>query len=122
MASNHAQFAAQEREQEESMLGPPSDTMAASPHSQDLVMLVRPTLQVHLETMNLSDLKATEMITRQVNGGDDGTTYYIKVKTELPQWPWIFVKIWEPPSVTDVSSIQFKGMKKMKEEYKLVTF
>ena len=40
----------------------------------------------------------------------------------MSKWPWAFVKIHEPPAVTSVSNVQFWGMKKMKEEYKLVTF
>jgi hypothetical protein len=122
IASKSAEFVANEREREEAMLGPPSKTMDASSHAQNLVMLVRPTLQVRLEMMHLDKLQATQMITRQVFNGDDGTMYYVKVQTSLSDWPWIFVKIWEPPLITDVSPVQFKEMKKMKEDYKLVTF
>jgi hypothetical protein len=85
-------------------------------------MILRPTLEVHLGTRHLDNLKATQMITRQVSNGDDGTMYYIKAKTGLADWPWIFVKIWSPPTITGVSPAQFKRMKKMDQEYKLVTF
>mmetsp|Transcript_14618 Transcript_14618/g.23731 ORF Transcript_14618/g.23731 Transcript_14618/m.23731 type:complete len:123 (-) Transcript_14618:209-577(-) len=109
---------------EEARLGPPSKTQDASEHAQQLVMLVKPTIEVHLETMHLDHLKATQMITRACISGDDGgTMFYVKCRTNLDDnWPWIFVKLYEPPVVTDVSPVQFKEMKKMDQEYKLVTF
>ena len=56
----------------------------------------------------------------QDNGG---TMYYIKCKvTGLDKWPWIFVKIYEPELVTLATPVAFRGLKKMKEEFKLVTF
>ena len=71
-------------------------------------------------------LEAKQMITRILKQNDnpknDGTMYYIKCKTDLSDWPWIFVKIYEPPMVTTASHVQFRSMKKMAEEYKLVTF
>jgi len=73
--------------------------------------------------------EAKQMIIREMNStaGDHagGKMYYVKVKTspgECKEWPWLFVKLYEPPIVTSVSRVEFKGLKKMKEEYKLVTF
>lgn len=110
-----------EHEKEEAILGPPSKTMDASEHAQLILMLVSKTIEVHLETFKLDTIKATQMITRQVSN-DQGTMYYIKAQVSCVKWPWIFVKIYEPPTVTDVSPAVFKGMKKMDQDYKLVTF
>ena len=129
--SKAAAMEAAKEEREEAALGPPSKTMDASAHSQELVMLVSRTIEQHLDLLPVPGKRrnfvATQMITRSVDGrgggaGEDGTMYYVKVQTHLEDWPWIFVKIHEPPLVTGVSRVQFKGMKKMKEEYKLVTF
>ena len=58
------------------------------------------------------------MITRDGGVDPKGTMYYAKVKKsgECKEWPSLFVKIYEPNLVTDVSRVGFKGLKKMKEE------
>ncbi|KAL9187124.1 hypothetical protein ACHAXT_010844 [Thalassiosira profunda] len=130
IASKHKAAKDEQLERLEAMLGPPSKTMDASNHVQELVMYVSKTLESHLDVLPVPgkrrDLQATQMITRSVrgsgNGENDGIMYYVKVKTHVAKWPWAFVKIHEPPAVTSVSNVQFWGMKKMKEEYKLVTF
>ena len=96
--------------------------MDADGYAQDLVMMVSKTIGLHLDTLNLGELKATQMITRDVMTGDKGTMYYVKVKTVLKDWPWVFVKIFEPPIITDASPVTFKGMKKMVQDFELVTF
>eukprot|EP00585_Thalassiosira_rotula_P001883 CAMPEP_0196140176 /NCGR_PEP_ID=MMETSP0910-20130528/7177_1 /TAXON_ID=49265 /ORGANISM="Thalassiosira rotula, Strain GSO102" /LENGTH=126 /DNA_ID=CAMNT_0041400999 /DNA_START=113 /DNA_END=493 /DNA_ORIENTATION=+ len=115
----------------EAALGPPSKTMDASEYAQELVMIVSRTIESHLNLLPVPgkrrDFKATQMITRSVDGsskgaGENGTMYYIKVKTPVEKWPWIFVKVHEPPLVTGVSRVKFEAMKKMDQEYKLVTF
>ena len=37
----------------------------------------------------------------------------------MGDWPWIFVKIHEPPTATGPMGVHFVSMKKMKEEYKV---
>mmetsp|Transcript_3708 Transcript_3708/g.8045 ORF Transcript_3708/g.8045 Transcript_3708/m.8045 type:complete len:126 (+) Transcript_3708:203-580(+) len=122
ISSKAAADAAHQKEEEEAALGPPSEIMDASDHAQDLVMIVSKTIGLHLDVMSLDDLKATQMITRAVSKLNDGTMYYVKAQTGLDEWPWIFVKIYEPPEVTDVSPVTFKDIKKMKDDFKLVTF
>jgi len=117
-------------QREEHALGPPSKTMDASAYAQELVYLVSKTIESHMdlwpEPGKRRTLEAKQMIIRVLKGKgegeNDGKMYYIKCKTEVTAWPWIFVKIYEPPLVTDVSRVEFRAMKKMKEEYKLVTF
>lgn len=120
-----------QHEREEAALGPPSKTMDASEHAQDLVLLVRKPIQFNLcdgpmPPAHKIELKATQMIKRDVKSGiqdNGGTMYYIKCKiTGLDKWPWVFVKIYEPELVTVATPVAFRGLKKMKEEYKLVTF
>ena len=123
-----ASYEATKKEREEAALGPPSKTMDATEHAQTLVMLVSGMVQADLGLLRpLQDLKATQMITRSVDNSVDpsangGTMYYVKVRTDLEDWPWLFVKIFEPPQVTDVSPVAFKGLKKMKDDFALVTF
>ena len=120
-----------QHEREEAALGPPSKTMDASEHAQDLVLLVRKPIQFNLcdgpiPPAHKIELKATQMIKRDVKSGiqdNGGTMYYIKCKvTGLDEWPWVFVKIYEPELVTVATPVAFRGLKKMKEEFKLVTF
>ena len=110
---------------EEQVLSPPSKVTDATEWSQTMVQLVRPNIEVHLGSKE-PDLKATQMITRIFTNSDDlqkpGKIHYIKAKTTNPDWPWIFVKVYEPPEITSVSPVKFREMKKMKEEYKLVVF
>ena len=75
-----------------------------------------------LETENLKTLKATQMITQPFQGDNNGTYYYVEVNTSAPKKPWIFVKIYEPPLVTDVSPIQLKDAKTVDESDTLKTF
>jgi len=105
--------------------------MDASEHAQDLVLIELKTIEFHLcdgpipPVQNI-EFEATQMITRDVKSGiqdSGGTMYYIKCKvTGLDKWPWIFVKIYEPALVSIASPVSFRGLKKMKEEFKLVTF
>lgn len=88
--SKNAEFVAKERERQEASLKPPSKVMDSSKYGQELLMLVRQTLEAHLEIMHLDHLKATQMITRSVRDGNDGTMYYIKAETALSDCPWIF--------------------------------
>lgn len=85
--------------------------------------MVKPVLDV--QVLGLSDkfetLTATQMITQTV-GNDQGMLYFVKVQTLNQKWPWLFLKIYEPPLITDVSKVTLKGFKKMKEEYNLITF
>mmetsp|Transcript_25278 Transcript_25278/g.42930 ORF Transcript_25278/g.42930 Transcript_25278/m.42930 type:complete len:134 (-) Transcript_25278:293-694(-) len=123
-------FDADLHQREEHALGPPSKTMDASEYAQELVYLVSKTIETHLNLLPVPGkrrtLEAKQMIIRVLKnkgeGENDGKMYYIKCKTEVAEWPWIFVKVYEPPLVTDVSRVGFRAMKKMKEEYKLVTF
>ena len=48
--------------------------------------------------------------------------YYIKARTDVRDWPWIFVKIHEPPTAYGATGVHFVSMKKMKEEYKVSQF
>mmetsp|Transcript_8036 Transcript_8036/g.17433 ORF Transcript_8036/g.17433 Transcript_8036/m.17433 type:complete len:139 (+) Transcript_8036:97-513(+) len=125
------QFAEEKHKRLEAALGPPSKTMDASEYAQELVYLVSKTIESHLGLLPVPgkrrEFKAMQMITRTVGGdaggaGAAGTMYYIKCTAPVKEWPWIFVKIHEPPTVTTVSQVQFEGMKKMDQEYKLVTF
>lgn len=112
---------------EEAALTPPSKVMDASAHAQLMLQIVRYTIERHLGSKE-QNLKATQMITRDfitTNGNDiGGRIYYVKAKTENPEWPWIFVKIYEPPLITGVPGfrVRFRQMKKMDREYELVTF
>uniref|UniRef100_A0A7S4N0A4 Cystatin domain-containing protein n=1 Tax=Odontella aurita TaxID=265563 RepID=A0A7S4N0A4_9STRA len=115
-------------EREEAALGPATKIMDASNNAQQLIMLVRKTIENHLDVDKLRALTATQMITRTVDSGGGaapgkgGIMYYVKVQTTLAEWPWIFVKIYEPPLVTTASPVGFRGMKKMKDDFKLITF
>ena len=113
----------------EAALGPPSKTMDASEYAQTMVGMVTRTIESHLGLLpqRKREFTATQMITRSVSGssggaGGGGTMYYVKIRTHVAEWPWVFVKIHEPPVITTVSNVEFVAMKKMKEEYKLVTF
>mmetsp|Transcript_8744 Transcript_8744/g.18746 ORF Transcript_8744/g.18746 Transcript_8744/m.18746 type:complete len:141 (+) Transcript_8744:245-667(+) len=116
----------------ENMLGPPSKTMDASEYAQELLMIVKRTIESHLNLLPIPGPKghkfaAKQMIVRSVRGnaggaGEEGKMYYIKARTDVGDWPWIFVKIHEPPTATGAMGVHFVSMKKMKEEYKLVTF
>merc|ERR1719384_2999747 len=117
-------------EREEAALSPPSKVMDASQHAQQLVQTVRKTIEFRLGSKE-RNLKATQMITRTFTNEpksrlfsnlDPGTIYYIKVKTSNENWPWIFVKIYEPPLVTNVFKVKFRNMRRMKNEFELVTF
>lgn len=120
-----------QHEREEAALGPASKSVDASEHAQDLVLIELKTIEFHLcdgpipPVQNI-EFEATQMITRDVKSGiqdSGGTMYYIKCKvTGLDKWPWIFVKIYEPALVSIASPVSFRGLKKMKEEFKLVTF
>lgn len=52
----------------------------ASENAQELLQIVRPTIEVHLSVQHLKELEATQMITRTVDNGDNGTMYYVKVE------------------------------------------
>ena len=129
ISSKAARFEAQKHEREEASLGPPSKTMDASEYAQELVLMVSKHIESDLGLLPVPGkrrhFKAEQMITRDGGVDPKGTMYYVKVKTspgECKEWSWLFVKIYEPNLVTDVSRVEFKGLKKMKEEYKLVTF
>mmetsp|Transcript_26164 Transcript_26164/g.39601 ORF Transcript_26164/g.39601 Transcript_26164/m.39601 type:complete len:140 (-) Transcript_26164:219-638(-) len=116
---------------EEAALTPPSKIMDASSHAQHLVLMVKRTIEQTLKSKE-NNLQATQMITRtftncNCNKGyrpssDAASLYFIKVKTSNKEWPWIFVKLYEPPVISSVSPVRVRGLKKMKEEYELVTF
>mmetsp|Transcript_22105 Transcript_22105/g.33410 ORF Transcript_22105/g.33410 Transcript_22105/m.33410 type:complete len:133 (+) Transcript_22105:34-432(+) len=117
-------------EKEEAQLGPPSKIMDASQHAQLLVQTVRKTIEFRLGSKAERNLKATQMITRTfintprsrlLPNLNPGTMYFIKVKTENKQYPWIFVKIYEPPVVTNVFKVKLRKMTKMDREYDLVS-
>mmetsp|Transcript_27859 Transcript_27859/g.39871 ORF Transcript_27859/g.39871 Transcript_27859/m.39871 type:complete len:134 (+) Transcript_27859:86-487(+) len=130
IASKAKAFDADLHQREEHALGPPSKTMDASEYAQELVYLVSRTVETHLNLLPVPGkrrtLEAKQMIIRVLKnrgeGENDGKMYYIKCKTDVAEWPWIFVKLYEPPLVTGVARVEFRAMKKMKEEYKLVTF
>mmetsp|Transcript_4655 Transcript_4655/g.7193 ORF Transcript_4655/g.7193 Transcript_4655/m.7193 type:complete len:134 (-) Transcript_4655:104-505(-) len=130
IASKAKAFDADLHQREEHALGPPSKTMDASEYAQDLVYLVSRTVESHLNLLPVPGkrrtLEAKQMIIRVLKnrggGENDGKMYYIKCKTEVAEWPWIFVKLYEPALVTNLARVEFRAMKKMKEEYKLVTF
>ena len=111
---------------EEASFAAPSKIMDASTHAQHLVQIIRYTIEGRLGSKE-PDLKATQMITREYLPAKNqigGTIYYVKVQTSNPEWPWLFVKLYEPPVITGVPGfrVRFRGLKKMKEEYQLVTF
>ena len=109
-------------QREQQVLTPPSKIMDASTHAQQLVQIIRQQISLQLGSKEMN-LKATQMITQTFTNSDKpGMIYYVKCSTTNPEWPWIFVKIYEPPTITSVSPVKFRGLKKMKEEYKLVTF
>lgn len=137
LSSKAKAFEAEKHEREEAAFGPPSKTMDSSEYAQELVYLVSKTIESHLNLLPVPgkrrSFEAKQMITRELersdgkyagdeNGKHNGMMYYVKVITQVKDWPWIFVKIYEPPLATGVSRVQFKGMKKMKEDFKLVTF
>jgi len=119
---------------EEDMLAKPSAVMDADEHAQNMIVQNRIAIEIQLGSFKPErNMKATQMITRgfiknigsSVHNSDDpngGTMYYIKTKTENKDWPWIFLKLYEPPCITCVSLVKFRGLKKMKQEYALVTF
>jgi hypothetical protein len=86
--------------------------------------MVKPALEMTLLTQSLQTLKATQMISRDaVAGANRGTMYYVKVKTSNAKMPWLFCKIYEPPTVTGVSPVQLKRVKQgVSESEPLVTF
>ena len=130
LSSKATAFEADKHDREEAALGPSSKTMDASAYAKELVYMVSKTIESHLNLLPIPGkrraFEAKQMITRDLrsrgDGENDGKMYYIKCKTEIKDWPWIFVKVYEPPLVTGVSRVEFRGMKKMKEDYKLVTF
>lgn len=89
--------------------------------SQRLVYMVKPVLEIQLLTQNLKPLKATQMIIQPFLG-DNGSYYYVKVQTPAKKHQWIFVKIYEPPQLTNVSPVQLKGVKTVNESDTLTTF
>mmetsp|Transcript_42733 Transcript_42733/g.48560 ORF Transcript_42733/g.48560 Transcript_42733/m.48560 type:complete len:168 (+) Transcript_42733:53-556(+) len=120
--------------QEEAVLTPPSKIMDASIHAQHLVMIVKRVIELKLGKKD-DNLKATQMITRSftncstntsitrtLSSSSSASIYFIKVKTSSTEWPWIFVKIYEPPVINTVSKVILRDMKKMKEEFGLITF
>eukprot|EP00547_Thalassionema_nitzschioides_P005012 CAMPEP_0194206218 /NCGR_PEP_ID=MMETSP0156-20130528/5304_1 /TAXON_ID=33649 /ORGANISM="Thalassionema nitzschioides, Strain L26-B" /LENGTH=125 /DNA_ID=CAMNT_0038932681 /DNA_START=30 /DNA_END=407 /DNA_ORIENTATION=- len=116
-------------EREERALTPPSKTMDAGEHAQRLVQTVRKVIEFRLGSTKT--LEATQMITRTFTNEprsrlfdklDPGRIYFIKVKTSNKKWPWIFVKIYEPPLVTNVFKVKFRDMKKMDQEYALISW
>ena len=113
---------------EDAALTAPSKVMDASQHSQHLVQIIRHTIEAHLGSKEPT-LKATQMITREYitdnhKSNIGGTVYYVKCQTENKEWPWIFVKLYEPPVITGVPGfrVRFMQMKKMAQEYDLVAF
>ena len=88
---------------EEQFLSPPTKVMDATDWTQTLVAFVRKIIEIHLGSKE-PNLQATQMITRIFTNSDDlqkpGSIHYIKVKTTNPEWPWIFVKLYEPPQIT----------------------
>lgn len=88
---------------EEQFLSPPSKVKDATNWSQTMVQLVRRNVEVHLGRKEPA-LKATQMITRIFTNSENlqkpGKIHYIKAKTTDPDWPWIFVKVYEPPEIT----------------------
>eukprot|EP00544_Gedaniella_sp_CCMP2646_P004719 CAMPEP_0202481252 /NCGR_PEP_ID=MMETSP1361-20130828/909_1 /ASSEMBLY_ACC=CAM_ASM_000849 /TAXON_ID=210615 /ORGANISM="Staurosira complex sp., Strain CCMP2646" /LENGTH=121 /DNA_ID=CAMNT_0049108751 /DNA_START=193 /DNA_END=558 /DNA_ORIENTATION=- len=108
-------------EEEDQILGPPSKVMDASEHVQHLVYMVKPALEMTLLTQSLQTLKAMQMISRDI-AGNQGTMYYVKVKTSNAKMPWLFCKIYEPPTVTGVSPVQLKNVKQVSESEPLATF
>lgn len=133
IASKAAAVEAEKHAREEAHLGPPSKTMDASEHAQELVYMISKQIESDLSMLPVPGkrrhFKAETMIIREMDesAGDHagGKMYYIKVKTspgEIKEWPWLFVKLYEPLLITDVSRVDFKGLKKMKEDYKLAMF
>lgn len=112
---------------EEASLTPPTKVMDASTHAQHLVQIIRYTIEGRLGQKQLN-IKAKEMMTREIIVTNKhqigGTIYYIKCTTDHPEWPFIFVKLYEPPVITGVPGfrVRFRQLKKMDREYKLVTF
>lgn len=120
--------------QEEEMMGPPSKIQEASEHAQELVLESRVAIEMKLGSFwPTKDLQATEMMTQHVVGsishsvhcGFDsqcGKMYFIKVKTSNKEWPWCFVKLYEPPNPDEDNHVMFRGIRKMHTELNLITF
>mmetsp|Transcript_42734 Transcript_42734/g.48561 ORF Transcript_42734/g.48561 Transcript_42734/m.48561 type:complete len:158 (+) Transcript_42734:174-647(+) len=109
---------------EEAVLTLPSKIMDASTHAQRLVLMVKRAIELSLGKKD-DQLKATQMIIRTFTNSSPNSPafiYYIKVKMSSTEWPWIFVKIYEPPVINTVSKVVLRDLKKMKEEYGLITF
>ena len=83
--------------------------------------MVKPALEMTLVTQNLQTLKAKQMISQDI-AGNQGTMYYVKVNTSNTKMPWLFCKIYEPPTVTGVSPVKLQNVKKVSESEPLVTF
>lgn len=114
---------------EDASLTPPTKIMEASTHAQHLVQIVRYTIEAHLGNWKNLHIRAKEMISREIIVTDKkneigGTIHYIKCETDHPEWPFIFVKLYEPPLITGVPGfrVRFRQLKKMDREYGLVTF
>lgn len=119
---------------EEQMLARPSSVTVADEHVQHLIEQNRIPIEIQLGSFKPEKkLKAKQYITRgfiksisnSVHNSDDpngGRMYYIKTTTTNKDWPFIFVKVYEPPYITCVSMVKFRGLKKMKQDYPLVVF
>lgn len=119
---------------EEEMLGPASKVRDASEHANDLIQESRVAIELKLSCFcPTKEIKATEMITRHIvgsinhslhasAGANTGTMYYIKVKLDNREWPWCFVKLYEPPNATDENHVMFRGIRKMHIENDLFVF
>lgn len=122
---------------EESMMGAASKCVVNEKeleHAQKLVKQVRMAIEIQLGSFwPEKNMKATQMITRQfisdlnqsVHNGSDpsaGTMFYVKVHTTNKEWPWIHVKVYEPPVISGGGLVNFRGLKKFKQDCDLKTF
>jgi len=122
---------------EESMMGSASKCVVNDKeleHAQKLVKQVRMAIEIQLGSFwPEKNMSATQMITRQfisdlnqsVHNGSDpsaGTMFYVKVHTTNKEWPWIHVKVYEPPVISGGGLVNFRGMKKFKQDCDLKTF
>jgi len=81
--------------------------------------MVKPVLEVELSKVSLDELTATQMITQTV-GDNMGMLYYVKVLTS-PNTA-LFLKIYKPPILTDVSPVKLQGVQQAKPEDPLKVF
>lgn len=122
---------------EEAMMTAPSRCVVLDKqlaHAQELIKQARMAIEINLGSFwPEKEMKATQMITRQFiadigasvhNSADpqSGTMYYIKVHTTNKKWPWIHVKLYEPPVISGGGLVNFRGMKKYKQDCDLKTF